>query len=115
MKPAAAALACGIAGATFAPMKPQDEIRYRQSVMNVAGRPVIPMIPMAQDKIPYHAEVVARNTQALDTVIGLHRDSFGPGPERAEAADPAPVREPSPLLVPRTDGALKHDAAGVAG
>ena len=72
-------VACGIAGATFAQMKPADEIRYRQSVMNVAGRAFTPMIQMAQDKIPYNAEVVARNTKVLDTVIDLHWDSFAPG------------------------------------
>lgn len=74
-------VACGIAGATFAQMKPADEIRYRQSVMNVAGRAFTPMIQMAQGKIPYNAEVVAKNTKVLDTVIGLHWDSFGPGTE----------------------------------
>jgi len=77
-----AVIALAIAGSAFAQMKPEDEIRYRQSVMNVAGRAFTPMIQMAQDKIPYNREVVAKNTQVLQTVIGLHWDAFGPGTER---------------------------------
>jgi cytochrome c556 len=79
---AIAVIALGIAGSTFAQMKPEDEIRYRQSVMNVAGRAFTPMIQMAQEKIPYNREVVVKNTQVLETVIGLHWDSFGPGTDK---------------------------------
>jgi hypothetical protein len=40
------------------------------------------MIGMAQEKIPYNAEVVAKNTNIIQTVIGLHWKSFGPGTEK---------------------------------
>lgn len=75
-------VALGIASAALAQVKPEDEIRFRQSVMNVVGRCFGPLIGMAQDKIPYNAEVVAKNTNIIQTLIGLHWKSFGPGTEK---------------------------------
>ncbi len=79
---AIAAVAMGLAGSTLAQMKPEDEIRYRQSVMNVVGRAFGPMIQMAQDKRPYSRDIVEKNTRVMETVIGLHWDSFAPGTEK---------------------------------
>ena len=85
-----AALALGIAAGALAQAKPEDEIRYRQSVMNVVGRAFGPMVNMAQDKVPYNGDVVAKNTRVLETVIGLHWASFGPGTDKGAPtkADP---------------------------
>jgi len=47
-----AAATAGIATAQQGP-KPEDEIRYRQSVMNVVGRAMGPMGAMAQGKAPF--------------------------------------------------------------
>lgn len=77
-----ACLTSCIAATTFAQAKPEDEIRYRQSVMNVIGRAFTPMVNMAQDKIPYNKEVVVRNTQIIDTLVGLPWPAFGPGTEK---------------------------------
>lgn len=77
-----AGLALGIAAGALAQAKPEDEIRYRQSVMNVVGRAFGPMIAMAQDKIPYNKDVVAKNSHVLETVAGLHWASFGPGTDK---------------------------------
>jgi cytochrome c556 len=71
-----------LAGSAFAQAKPEDEIRYRQSVMNVVGRAFGPLTQMAQDKAPYNKDVVAKNTQVIDMLIGLHWNSFAPGTEK---------------------------------
>lgn len=70
------------ASTVTAQVKPEDEIRYRQSVMNVIGRAFGPMVAMAQNKIPYNKDVVAKNTQIIETLSGLPWNAFGPGTEK---------------------------------
>ncbi|HEY0844981.1 MAG TPA: cytochrome c [Noviherbaspirillum sp.] len=77
-----ALLALCAASTGFAQVKPEDEIRYRQSVMNVIGRAFGPMVGMAQNKIPYNKDVVAKNTQIIETLSGLPWNAFGPGTEK---------------------------------
>lgn len=77
-----ASVAFGIASTAMAQAKPEDEIRYRQSVMNVVGRAFGPMIGMAQDKIPYNKDVIAKNTNILETIIGLPWASFAAGTDK---------------------------------
>lgn len=84
-----AATAAGITTAQQAP-KPEDEIRYRQSVMIVIGRAMAPMGAMAQGKAPFNGAVVQKNAVLVDSLIGLHWDSFGPGTDSGapNKADP---------------------------
>jgi cytochrome c556 len=77
-----AVLSVGIAAGALAQAKPEDEIRYRQSVMNVVSRAFGPMIAMAQDKIPYNKDVVAKNSNVIETLVGLPWASFGPGTDK---------------------------------
>lgn len=77
-----ASIAICVATTVFAQVKPEDEIRHRQSVMNVLGRAFGPMVSMAQNKIPYNKDVVVRNTQIIETLSGLPWNSFGPGTEK---------------------------------
>ncbi len=69
------------AGLAFAQQgpKPEDEIRYRQSVMNVIGRAMGPMGAMAQGKAPFNAAVVQKNAALIDSLNSLPWASFGPG------------------------------------
>jgi cytochrome c556 len=89
---AAAALAAASAGIAFAQQgpKPEDEIRYRQSVMNVMGRAMGPMGAMAQGKAPFNAAVVQKNSALVDSLIALPFNSFGPGTDKGAPtkADP---------------------------
>jgi cytochrome c556 len=89
---AAAALAAASAGIAFAQQgpKPEDEIRYRQSVMNVIGRAVGPMGAMAQGKAPFNASVAQKNSALVESLIGLPWNSFGPGNDKGAPtkADP---------------------------
>lgn len=77
-----ASVALCVAATAFAQAKPEEEIRYRQSVMNVIGRAFGPMVDMAQGKIPYNKEVVVKNTQIIDTLDGLPWNSFRPGTKK---------------------------------
>lgn len=86
----AAALLATAAGTAVAQQKPEDEIRYRQSVMNVIGRAMGPMGAMAQGKAPFNAAVAQKNAALVDTMLGLPWESFGPGtdfgaPTKADA------------------------------
>jgi cytochrome c556 len=88
---AAAVLATASASLAFAQQpKPEDEIRYRQSVMNVVGRAMGPMGAMAQGKAPFNAAVVQKNSALIDSLMGLHWNSFGPGTDKGapNKADP---------------------------
>ena len=88
---AAAVLATATAGIAAAQQpKPEEEIRYRQSVMNVTGRAMGPMGAMAQGKAPFNAAAAQKNAALVDTMLGLPWESFGPGtdkgaPTKAEA------------------------------
>jgi cytochrome c556 len=76
-----AATAASLATAQQGP-KPEAEIRYRQSVMNVTGRAMGPMGAMAQGKAPFNAAVVQKNSALVETMLGLPWDSFGPGTDK---------------------------------
>lgn len=82
-----ASLATGLAQAQA---KPEDEIRYRQSVMNVIGRAMGPMGAMAQGKAPFNAATVQKNAALIDTMLTLPWNSFGPGTDKGAPtkADP---------------------------
>jgi cytochrome c556 len=77
-----AAVALALTSGAFAQVKPEDEIRYRQSVMNVNGRAFGPMAAMAQDKAPYNKDVVVKNTAIVEMMIGLPWNSFAAGTEK---------------------------------
>lgn len=77
-----AAVTVVLASGAIAQVKPEDEIRYRQSVMNVTGRAFGPMAAMAQDKAPYNKDVVAKNTAILEMMSGLPWSTFAAGNEK---------------------------------
>ena len=87
MKFTAASIAAALALATALPasaqtQKPEDEIRYRQSVLNVVGRAMCPMGAMAQGKAPFNAAVVQKNSALIETMLTLTWDSFGAGTDK---------------------------------
>lgn len=77
-----AACSLAFAATALAQVKAEDEIRYRQSVMNVVGRAFGPLIAMAQDKIPYNKEVAARNSLLLESLAPLPWSAFAAGTEK---------------------------------
>lgn len=87
---ATALLSTTVAGLAFAQQKPEDEIRYRQSVMNVIGRAMAPMGAMAQGKAPFNAAVAQRNSALVETLLSLPWNSFGPGTDKGAPTKAAP-------------------------
>ena len=79
--PVAMLAAAGTAYAQQGP-KPEDEIRYRQSVMNVIGRAMGPMGAMAQGKAPWDAQAAAANMVVVSAVHTLPFTGFGPGTDK---------------------------------
>lgn len=62
--------------------KPEDEIRYRQSVMNVMGRSFGAMWAMANAKMPFNAQLAADSGAIVETMSKLPWNSFGPGTDK---------------------------------
>ncbi|MBX3716749.1 MAG: cytochrome c [Burkholderiales bacterium] len=87
---ATALLSTTVAGLAFAQQKPEDEIRYRQSVMNVIGRAMAPMGAMAQGKAPFNAAVAQKNSALVETLLSLPWNSFGPGTDKGAPTKAAP-------------------------
>ncbi|MBK8325215.1 MAG: cytochrome c [Betaproteobacteria bacterium] len=85
-----AACAALVTGTAQAQSKPEDDIRYRQSVMNVMGRALGPLGAMAQGKAPFNAAVAQKNAMLVDTLLSLPFNAYGPGTDKGAPtkADP---------------------------
>jgi cytochrome c556 len=94
---AAALLAASATATAQQGPKPEDEIRYRQSVMNVIGRAMGPMGAMATGKAPFNAAVAQKNSALVEALIALPWNSFGPGTDKGAPtrADPRIWSEPA--------------------
>lgn len=92
------AITCALAAPALAQFrKPEDAIKYRQSVMSVMGTHVYSRIgAMANGRIPFDAKVVA---ESADLVVLLSRQpwiGFGPGTDLGITdAKPAIWTEPA--------------------
>jgi cytochrome c556 len=83
MLAAAAALAAGFTCAALAQTpKPEDEIRYRQSVMNVMGHSFGALGAMAQGKMAFNAQLAADSAGIVEMMSKLPWNSFGPGTDK---------------------------------
>lgn len=86
-----AAVTFGVAGASLAQAKPEDEIRYRQSVMNVMGRNFGGVLgAMAKGERPYDQAAAVKAAALVDLLSVLPANSFGPGTDKGvpTKADP---------------------------
>src|SRR5229473_3917741 len=75
---AAAVVAVGAAWVVVAvaQVKPEILVKQRQAAMTLQGKYFGPMAGMAQGKIPYAADVVARNAAYLDVLNKMPWDGF---------------------------------------
>lgn len=92
-----AVVALGVSGATLAQVKPEDEIRYRQSVMNVIGRNFGGVLgAMAKGERPYDQAAAVKAATLVDMLSTLPAASFGPGTDKGAPtkADPKVWKEP---------------------
>lgn len=81
----AVALGAGIAFSAVAQVKPEVLVKQRQAVMTLQGKYFGPLAGMAQGKVPYNAEVAARNAAFLETLSKMPWDGFAPATEHAKS------------------------------
>src|SRR5213083_642805 len=62
--------------AAVAQVKPEILVKQRQAAMTLQGKYFGPIAGMAQGKIPYSADVVARNAAYLDVLNKMPWDGF---------------------------------------
>ena len=93
-------LGAGYGAAAFAQAKPDVLVKQRQAVMTLQGKYWGPVNGMAQGKVPYNAQIVARNTAYLDALTQMAWDGFDPSTkdEKSRALpaiydDPAKFKE----------------------
>ncbi len=72
----ALALGAGYTLTAFSQVKPEVLVKQRQSAMTLQGKYFGPMAGMAQGKVPYNADVVARNAAYLDVLDKMPWDGF---------------------------------------
>lgn len=60
----------------FAQAKPEQLVKQRQSAMTLIAKYFGPIAGMAQGKIPYNADVVARNATYLENLAQMPWDGF---------------------------------------
>lgn len=66
----------GYSAAALAQLKPDVLVKQRVAAMTLQGKYFGPLAGMASGKVPYNAEVVARNAAYLDTLSRMPWDGF---------------------------------------
>lgn len=69
-------LGAGYSLTAFSQAKPETLVKQRQAAMTLQGKYWGPLSAMAQGKIPYNAEVVARNAGFLEALSKMPWDGF---------------------------------------
>ena len=89
-------IGAGCACPAIAQVKPETLVDQRLAAMRLQGKYLYPLIPMAQGRIPYDANIVARNAGYLDVLIRMAWDGFDPSTKDVKSralpeiyADPA--------------------------
>ena len=74
----ALAVGAGFACSAIAQVKPETLVDQRVAAMRLQGKYLYPLIPMAQGRVPYDANIVARNAGYLDVLIKMPWDGYDP-------------------------------------
>ena len=69
-------LGAGYSLGALSQVKPDVLVKQRQAAMTLQGKYFGPMAAMAQDKIPFKADVVAYNASLLDALCRMPWDGF---------------------------------------
>ncbi len=72
-------------GTVLAQAKPDVLVKQRQAAMTLVGKYFGPMGGMAQGKVPYNAEVIARNAGFLEALSKMPWDGFAPGTQEIKS------------------------------
>jgi len=70
------AVAAAIAGSAFAQVKPETLVDQRVAAMRLQGKYFGPLGAMAQGKVPYDANIAARNAGYLEVLAKMPWDGF---------------------------------------
>jgi cytochrome c556 len=70
----------------FAQAKPEQLVKQRQAAMTLQGKYFGPIAGMAQGKIPYNADVVARNATYLENLSQMPWDGFNESTKDVKSA-----------------------------
>lgn len=70
------ALGAGFALTAYSQMKPETLVKQRQAAMTLQGKYFGPLGAMAQGKMPFNAELVARNAAYLSVLDKMAWDGF---------------------------------------
>ena len=91
-----AALALAAPLSALAQAKPEVLVKQRQAAMTLQGKYFGPIAGMASGKIPYNADVVARNATYLENLVQMPWDGFHESTKDVKsAALPAIWTEPT--------------------
>jgi cytochrome c556 len=74
----AVVLSVGYALSAGAQVRPQVLVEQRHSAMELQGKYLYSLLPMASGKIPYNAGIVARNAAYLEVLTQMAWDGFDP-------------------------------------
>jgi len=80
------AIGLSIASIAQAQVKPEILVKQRQAAMTLQGKYFGPLGGMAQGKVPYDANVVARNAGYLEALSKMPWDGFAPGTKDVKSA-----------------------------
>ena len=78
----------GYALNAFAQAKPEVLVKQRQAAMTLHGKYLGPLNGMAQGKVPYDAQIVARNAGYLQALSEMPWDGFTPETKDTAEKDP---------------------------
>jgi cytochrome c556 len=85
-----------VADVASAQDKPEVLVKQRQAVMTLQGKYFGPLQGMAQGKIPYNAEIVARNAAYLSVLDEMPWDGFVPATQEMKSqALPEVFKDPA--------------------
>lgn len=79
-------LGAGYSLTAFSQAKPDVMVKQRQAAMTLQGKYWGPLGGMAQGKVPYNADVVARNAGYLEVLTKLAWDGFNPSTKDEKSA-----------------------------
>lgn len=88
--------AAALTAQVHAQARPETLVKQRQAAMVLQGKYFGPLAGMAQGKVPYDANVVARNAVYLDVLNKMPWDGFAPSTKGEQsAALPAVFTQPA--------------------
>ena len=107
----ALALSAGYTLSAFGQAKPETLVQERQAKMKLQGKYLYAILPMATGKIPYDANIVARNVGYLAVLTQMAWDGFDPRTESVKPTRALPEIYKDPATFKAKQDALHAEIA----